>query len=146
MRLALCVIIFFVSLSPLWGDNWKYQGEANLKKDEIYHLAFQEGSTIKDLYFRWTLHKNEGLVVHLRYDGFVHQFVLYERYHRRGFKLQLFKQASRAYASAPYIWILFKDYQYDTKTATLRFLVFDGNKSVSLISEQKVKNVGFRGY
>ncbi len=131
---------------PLWGDEWKYQGLIDLKKDEMYHIAFQDGVVNKDLYFRWTLHKNEGLVMHLNYDGFVHQFMLYERYQQRGFKLQLFKKNPRSYTSPPYIWILFKDYQYDTKIATLKFLVFDGNKNVSITAEGKVKDVGFRGY
>lgn len=140
----------FVILFPLIGvcvaDNWKYQRDIDLKKDETYHLSFQEGQTAKDMYFRWTLFKNEGLVMHLHYDGFVHQFVLYERYHTRGFKVQLFKPQPRAATSAPYIWIIFSDYNYDTEIASLRLLVHDGNRDVALVAEEKVKNVGFRGY
>ncbi len=139
---ALVVLLFGLCCA----DNWKYQRDLDLRKDEMYHLTFQEGANIKDLYFRWTLHKNEGLVMHLNYDGFVHQFILYERYHRRGFRLQLFKPDPRATTSAPYLWLLFEDYNYDTEIASLRLLVHDGNRNVALTLEEKVRDVGFRGY
>ncbi|RAX57923.1 hypothetical protein CCZ01_04655 [Helicobacter monodelphidis] len=146
MKILYFPLLLFLFSIFMWADNWKYQGEVELKKDEIYHLAFQEREVMKDLYFRWTLHKNQGLVMHVHYDGFVHQFILYERYHRRGFKVQLFKHNSRAYTAAPYIWIRMVDYKYDTKTALIRFLVHDGNKEISLVSQEKVNSVGFRGY
>lgn len=130
----------------LSADEWKYNGIVQLAKDEFYHLGLQEGDVVKDLYFRWTLHQNEGLVMHLHYDGFVHQFVLYERHRQRGYRLQLFSHNPRSYVSSPYIWILFQDYAYDKKIATIKFLIHDGNRSVSLIAQEKVKNVGFRGY
>ena len=140
------LVALLVLASVCVADNWKYTRDFDLKKDEMYHLTFQEGSNIKDLYFRWTLHKNEGLVMHLNYDGFVHQFILYERYHRRGYRLQLFKPDPRAITSAPYLWILFQDYNYDTEIAYLRLLVHDGNRNVTLTLEEKVQDVGFRGY
>ncbi|PAF50066.1 hypothetical protein BKH43_06120 [Helicobacter sp. 13S00401-1] len=56
-----------------------------LKKDEVYSasidakkFAKQSSVSPKNLTLRWTLFKNKGLVVLLKYDNFPYQFILYK--------------------------------------------------------------------
>ncbi len=142
--LILCVL-FLLFFSALHADSWKYQGELELKKDEVYKMAFKQKAQIKELFFRWTLYKNEGLVMHLKYDGFVHQFILYRDFQRSTFKLPLFAPEPKA-LSFPYLWLVFKDFRRDIKMATIKFYIHDGGKDFTLDSQGKVGSVGFGAY
>lgn len=62
-----------------------------LKKDQelVLHLRLNSPNKLnsnksenihKPLKLRWTLYKNEGVVMHLKYDHFPHQFILYKEY------------------------------------------------------------------
>lgn len=149
MRYLRKIFVFFVFflLFPwiLYADSWKYQGELELKKDEVYKMAFRQKAQVKELFFRWTLYKNEGLVMHLKYDGFVHQFVLYRDFQRSTFKLSLFAPESKV-LSHPYLWLVFKDFRRDVKMAKVKFYIHDGGKDFTLDSQGKVGSVGFRAY
>lgn len=146
MKKSLIGGLFWLFLAIFsFAAEWKYQGELELAKDEVYKISLKQKEQFKDLFFRWTLFKNEGLVVHLKYDGFVHQFVLYRDYQRSGFKIPLFSPESKAMGE-PYFWLVFKDYRRDVKRARLKFYIHDGGKDFSMISQEKVGSVGFRAY
>lgn len=138
-------ILWLWLIGVLWADEWKYQGELELAKEEVYKVSLQQDKLIKDLYFRWTLYKNEGLVIHLKYDGFVHQFVLYRDYQRLGYKIPLFAPEPKA-LSKPYFWLVFKDFRRDVKLARLKYYIHDGGRDLKMISQEKVGSVGFRAY
>ncbi|CAM2922199.1 hypothetical protein [Helicobacter burdigaliensis] len=139
-------IIFLLSIfaSLVFAPpEWKAQRTLELKKDEFYLLSFQAKEAQKTLYFRWTLLKNEGLVVHLNYDYFPHQFVLYRDYQRACYKIPLFKAEQKYYSEEPYFMLCFKDYKRVEDIATLKFYIYEGNRDFNIIDERKVPNGGF---
>ena len=75
--------ISFLSINTSYAASplWSWEKELSLEKEQTYQALIQVGDVQKELIFRWTLYKNYGLVIHLRYDKFNHQFVLYAEYH-----------------------------------------------------------------
>ncbi|MCI5969484.1 hypothetical protein [Helicobacter sp.] len=125
---------------------WKAQKFIELKKDEFYVLTLQADATQKTLFFRWTLLKNKGLVVHLNYDSFPHQFILYQDYQRACYEIPLWKAEQRYYTREPFFMLCFKDYHRAKKIATLKFYIYEGSRDFKIINERKVLNGGFNTY
>ena len=117
-----------------------------LNKDEFYLLTLQAREAAKTLFFRWTLLKNEGLVMHLNYDSFPHQFILYQDYQRRCYKVPLLKPEQKYYSEEPFFMLCFKDYHRTKKVATLKYYLYQGNRDFNIIDERKVPNGGFNTY
>ena len=141
--------ILFLLLVPVLcfaPPEWKEERFLELQKDEFYTLVFKANEAEKRLFFRWTLHKNRGLVVHLNYDYFPHQFILYQDYQRNCYKIPLFKEEPTKYSEAPYFMLCFKDYHRGKKIATLKFYIYEGNRDFNIIDERKVPNGGFGAY
>lgn len=69
--------------------------DLDLKKDEVVYAtisASKDSRSIgveKDFTLRWTLYRNEGLVVLVRYDKYPYQFILYKDYKLNGWTLNL---------------------------------------------------------
>ncbi len=99
---------------------WQKSGEITLKKDQEFTIKLNLNTESKNIVFHWTLYKNSGLVVVLKYDGFVKQFVLYKDHQRESYKLKLLR-ANGAYEEAPFMLLSFKEYERKNKTATLEF-------------------------
>ena len=125
---------------------WKAERFIELNKDEFYLLTLQAREAAKTLFFRWTLLKNEGLVMHLNYDSFPHQFILYQDYQRQCYKVPLLKPEQRYYSEEPFFMLCFKDYHRVKKVATLKYYLFQGNRDFNIIDERKVPNGGFNTY
>lgn len=111
---------------------WVQSGLASLKKDELYSLKVKAGEMKKEVRFRWTLYKNRGLVMHLGYDRFVHQFVLYRDYHRDSFKLDLVPKEESGLHEAPYLMLVFKGYSRATEIADIEYYVYAGEQDVNV--------------
>lgn len=132
---------------PLFAPlEWKAERFIELNKDEFYILTLQANSVEKTLFFRWTLLKNEGLVVHLNYDTFPHQFILYQDYQRACYTIPLLKAEQRYYAQEPFFMLCFKDYHRAKKIATLKYYIYEGGREFNIIDERKVANGGFNTY
>lgn len=69
--------------------------DLDLKKDEVVRATInaskdsQSTSASKHFTLRWTLYRNEGLVVLVRYDKYPYQFVLYKDYRLNSWTLNL---------------------------------------------------------
>lgn len=63
-----------------------------LKKDEVYRGELWLGKFKKPVFFRWTLYKQGGLVVHLNLNRFPYQFILYPDFQRDSFRIAVFKE------------------------------------------------------
>ena len=100
---------------------WDIQEELSLKKDELYTQEFALSGIPKTLKLYWTLYKNYGLVVHLQYDKFPYQFVLYTDYKRKSFTLPL-SQGNDIDKDA-YLLLNFKDFDDQEKVAHLGLFV-----------------------
>lgn len=109
---------------------WVWERELALEKEQVYQAEIVVGSVQKKLEFRWTLYKNQGLVMHIRYDDFNHQEVLYTDYQRNAFKVNLGRDRLQE-RQAPYLVIYFKEFK--NKKAHLK-LYIDG-VSASVLSE-----------
>ncbi|WP_233704040.1 hypothetical protein [Helicobacter mesocricetorum] len=122
---------------------WKAEKFLELQKDEFYLLNLQVNEAQKTLYFRWTLLKNNGLVMHLNYDYFPHQFILYQDYKRNCYTLPLLKAEQKYYAPEPFFMLCFKDYHRGQKIATLKYYIYEGGRDFNIIDERIVPNGGF---
>ncbi|TLD82416.1 hypothetical protein LS70_007375 [Helicobacter sp. MIT 11-5569] len=147
-RLFLGIFVgLILGVSPLFAPpEWKAERFVELEKDEFYVLTLQANDAQKTLFFRWTLLKNEGLVVHLNYDSFPHQFILYQDYQRTCYEIPLLKADQRYYTREPFFMLCFKDYHRTKKIATLKFYIYEGSRDFNIIDERKVPNGGFNAY
>ncbi len=121
MSKILLIALFCINLFSA-AVIWDTQEEISLKKDEIYEKIITDGVREKKLYFRWTLFMNEGLVMHLNYDGFNKQFILYKQYGLDSFKLNLLPQQNYE-KEGSFIFLVFKDMDIMKKIATFELYI-----------------------
>lgn len=106
---------------------WDMQEQLSLKKDEIYTQEFLLSGVPKTLKLYWTLYKNYGLVVHLQYDRFPYQFVLYTDYKRKSFTLPL--SQGQDIDKTAYLLLSFQDFDEQEKIAQLGLFIMLPKKS-----------------
>lgn len=121
MSRFLLIFLFIINLFAS-APNWDFKEEIKLKKDEFYEKVIEDGVRKKRFYFRWTLFKNEGLVVHLNYDGFNHQFILYKHYGLNSFKLNLLPKYHYEKESS-FLYLIFKDIDIIKGIATFELYI-----------------------
>ncbi len=116
---AIVIAMAFLLLQALHGAKpmWDFEEVLSLEKDEVYKTSFSVAGIPKDLMLYWTLYKNYGLVVHLKYDKFPYQFVLYTDYKRKSFKIPI-SQGNDIDKNA-YILLSFRDFDEKNKRANL---------------------------
>ncbi|MGX2985349.1 hypothetical protein ACWIWK_07800 [Helicobacter sp. 23-1048] len=104
----LVFLVCVVSVSVMLGatPQWSWQRELELQKEQNYRASFLLDSVEKPFVMRWTLYKNYGLLLHIRYDSFNHQVILYKDYQRSDFTLPLGENPKRP----PMLHIFFKDF------------------------------------
>ncbi len=124
MKKLIVLWIFFASLNA-WG--WNYTKEVRLSKDEVQTLFVREGSALKVLKFRWTLYAGDGLVMHLNYNDKASQFILYKHHKKDAYKIRILPKSS-VYKRAPYLYLVFKKFDYKTRQAHFDILVDDPEK------------------
>lgn len=137
MKRLLLLLCFYSFLNAAIGDGVSFSKEYDLKKDEFKVIKVKIEKSTKYMTFRWTLFKNEGLVMHARYDGHPYQFVLYQKYKRESFKLHVLAQKDARYNEQPYFLITFKDYFYDTLKAKIDIKFFASDRFDAEVSENK---------
>lgn len=99
--------------------------QISLKKDEQKKILVKYGDKEKLFKFRWTLYKNEGLVIFRSYDMSVAQNVLYLRNKNQSFRVEL-KPRGADFYNTPYILVKFKE--FDEKSDTAAFEIFLSDK------------------
>jgi hypothetical protein len=138
-------IIFTLALlcSFVFGQNWQFQKDITLHKDQFYVVYFTRDNVRKLFYFRWTLNKNHGIRVHLSYDLFRHQFIMYKNHSTDIYKFNLFPKDVREYMP-PYLMLKYNGFNYEangekTPKNTANFTVYMkdlvGNISVDNIAD-----------
>ena len=85
------IFAIILLLSFLWGKptEWSFEQNLALQKDELFTASITTGENPRDFSLRWTLFKKDGVVMLLKYDGFVRQFILYPDIQRNSFVLRL---------------------------------------------------------
>ena len=80
---------------------------------------------------RWTLYKNNGLVIFRSYDKIVAQNILYLRKTSRSFRVVLKPRGINFY-DKPYLLVMFKDFDYQTRKAKFELFLSDDTKQIVL--------------
>lgn len=85
------LVIFILNLHFLLTKpiEWSFEKDLVLQKEQKVVAKVAVGSDMKNFSMHWTLFKKEGIVILLKYDGFMHQFILYPDYQRNSFVLKL---------------------------------------------------------
>lgn len=132
MRLFLQVIfllnLFFIQSEAV---DFKEVKLIKLKKDETKKILVTYGNYKKLFTLRWTLYKNDGLVVFHSYDKFVFQNILYLRYKNQYFR-QFLKSKGSSFYDTPYLLVKFKEFNYETREASFMIYLSDNTASVNL--------------
>ncbi|MCI7485245.1 MAG: hypothetical protein MSA68_04780 [Helicobacter sp.] len=116
--------LLFLNVSHASNLFFTWQKDLFLEKEQKYYAKVLLDSVQKLLVLRWTLYKNNGLVIHLHYDGFNHQAILYKDYQRAGFSLTLGENLK----PNPKLHIFFKN--FDDKKAHLRLFLEEVGASI----------------
>ncbi|MFC3868265.1 hypothetical protein [Helicobacter equorum] len=124
MRWLLVALImsYLEATQPLW----MWHRDLMLAKEQNYRAKIVLEQTQKPFSMRWTLYKNYGLVMHIAYDSFRYQVILYRDYQRSDFVLDLGNAEQ-----SPKLHIFFKD--FSDKKALLH-LYIEGN-GASVVEE-----------
>ncbi len=125
MRRRVCFLTLWLLLpAVLWAGNWQLHKSITLKKDQFSEIVVKSEGFEKLLKFRWTLYKNEGLVVIRHFDGFVGHHVLYLRNKNRSFRVELLPPGER-YGAMPYLLIKFSDFNFEKGEAVFDLFMKD---------------------
>ncbi len=125
MKKIIVLCIFFASF--LEAAEWNYSKEVRLGKDQLQTVLVREKEALRVLRFRWTLYAAEGLVIHLNFNDRASQFILYQHYKKNAFKIPLLSKTS-AYNRVPYLYLVFKKFDYKSKQAYFDILIDDPEK------------------
>jgi hypothetical protein len=112
MSKILISLILFINIS--YAQNWSFTKEMTLHKDQFYVVYITRDNIRKLFYFRWTLNKNHGVVVHLSYDRFRHQFLMYKDHFKDIYQLELYPKDPREYRP-PYLMLKYDGFNYEDK-------------------------------
>ncbi|STQ86563.1 hypothetical protein LS73_003650 [Helicobacter muridarum] len=118
--------------------------DIDLKKDQILKASISASknsngdvSNPKQFTLRWTLYRNEGLVVLVRYDNYPYQFILYKQYMTNVWKLNLldtqgaYREISQPYLSIKFVGI---DYPFNDEN-TIAHLRISGYGNIEFSQE-----------
>ena len=134
MKKAVLFLLLSIFVHAIDTNFWDYSFQTELKKDEIYRLSVDDTEIVKQLYFRWTLYHNEGLVLLVNYDGHPHQFILYDRYNEDSVRLKIARKV-RYSTHAPFLLLIFKEFDFSTRKAQFEILVKDTSKKLAVKEE-----------
>lgn len=102
------VIILFLNTIFSKPLEWSFEKEFALQKDESIFAEVSMPSGAKNFSMHWTLFKKDGIVILLKYDGFMHQFILYPDYQRNTFILNLDNTGGKI---TPKLFLIFKSFE-----------------------------------
>jgi hypothetical protein len=118
--------------ATLFATDFREVFKISLKKDEPKKILVKYAYDIERLYkFRWTLYKNDGLVLFYSYDGVVYQNILYLNHKNQSFKTVLRLDSKHRY-HPPYLLLKFKSFDFKTKEAKFELYLYDKESEVRL--------------
>lgn len=102
-----------------------------LKKDEVAKVMIKSEGQERLLTFRWTLYRDQQLVVHESFDRFVGQHVLNTGYTNQSFRKTLLP-SKKTVRDIPYALVMFKKFDEASKSAQLDLFIIDKEKRINL--------------
>jgi len=137
LKIILQVFLFLsFSYSSIFGTDLISSREIKLKKDQIQKIIVKYDDREKVFFFRWTLYKNNGLVLFRSYDKIVSQNILYLRKTSRSFRVVL-KPKGLNYYNKPYLLVMFRDFDDETREAKFELFLSDDTKRIVLEYKEK---------
>jgi len=117
--------LLLFSFDPLkywWIDDVIY-----LKKDypAIYTIFYNNKSYV--LKFRWTLYKNDGLVMLYNYQNHPFQNILYKNYQLNNYKIKINSEDN---INSPYLMLFFRDFK--DNIARFEILIYNPAKNIEI--------------
>jgi len=128
IHILLGVLLFSNGLYALDIDDMK---KIKLKKDETQAIYVKYDVYTRLVKFRWTLYKNEGLIVFHSYDKRVAQTILYLNTVNQSFKIFLKAKGADAY-EVPYLLVMFKKFDFKEHKAEFEVYISDKNNQIEL--------------
>ena len=125
--------LFIFAISPTY---WWIDDTIFLQKDYpvIYKIFYKNKTYI--LKFRWTLYKNDGIVMLYNYENYPFQNILYKNFQTNGFK-KFIALNDKPYS--PYFMIYFKD--FNNNVAKFDFLIYNPKKNITIkINEPRYRD------
>ncbi len=123
------LLVFFLSIVD--ASELTKVKNISLKKDEQKEIFVKYDSFRKLFKFRWTLYKNNGLIIFRSYDTIVAQNVLYLRHVNQSFRVELKARGVDDY-DIPYFLMKFKEFHQDTKIADFELYMSDKKSQIVL--------------
>ena len=105
--------------------------EWHLKKDETKKILVKYASSEKLLTFRWTLYKNDALVVFSSYDQMVSQHLLYLNHPNQSLRVELTSRGAHDFV-VPYMLIKFDDFDFARHEAKISLWLYDKRHEIYL--------------
>jgi len=123
------ILLSWVSL--LFATDLLKVKEYKLTKDKTAKILVKYDSSQKLLSFRWTLYKNDGLVVFSSYDRIVSQHILYLNHKNQSIRIKL-KSRVPSNRVAPYLLIKFDRFDFEKQKAVFSLWITDKKKEILL--------------
>ena len=131
MKLLQIIFLLLFLLINVSAIDFKEVRIIKLKKDVQKKILVSYGSNTKLFQFRWTLYKNNALVLFRSYDKIVAQNILYTSYKNRFFRQELKSRGANLY-NVPYILVKFKEFDYETREAIFELFLSDNDGQINL--------------
>jgi len=125
------VLLFFALSSALFANELIKVKEYWLQKDEQKKILVKYASSEKLLAFRWTLYKNDVLVLFSSYDQIVSQHMLQLNYTNQSVRIEL-KSRGAYERVVPYILIQFNKFDFEKYRAKISIWLYDKHHEVLL--------------
>ncbi len=103
----------------------------SLSKDETKKVLVKYGSSQKLLAFRWTLYKNDALIVLGSYDRVVFQHILYLNHTNQSFRVELKPRGANDFL-VPYMLVKFVKFDFAKHQALFELWLYDVRQEVFL--------------
>jgi len=124
-KYTLQFFITFILLSGVtFANDFRDIYKISLKKDEQKKILVKYDSYERLFKFRWTLYKNEGLVIFRSYDRHVAQNILYLNSKNQSFRVELKARGTDHY-NVPYVLVKFKEFDFEKNEAKFEMFLSD---------------------
>ena len=127
--LSFIIVTLIFSLSE--ANEFADTKTIKLKKDEMKEILVKYSSYKKYFKFRWTLYKNEGLVMFYSYGTKVMQNILYLNTKNQSFKVYL-KTKGADFYEPPYFLVKFKEFDFKEHKAVFELFLADKRSQMKI--------------
>mgnify|MGYP000536589985 CR=1 FL=1 len=123
------ILLLFSSVT--FANNFKEVFKISLKKDEQKKILVKYDNKERLFKFRWTLYKNDGLVIFHAYDKMVAQNILYLNHKNQSVRVILRNDGQNFY-NPPYFLLKFKEFNPKKSEAKFELYLYDKEMQIKL--------------